>query len=56
MAERLAANGVDMAAEQLTLGVVLKMDPKKETFVGNAEAGKMLTRPYRPGFVVPARA
>jgi predicted dehydrogenase len=56
MAEHLAANDVDMAKEQLTLGVVLKMDPKKETFIGNAEAGKMLTRPYRPGYVVPDKA
>ena len=56
MAEHLAANGVDMAKERLTLGVVLKMDPRTERFIGNDKANQMLTRPYRPGFVVPDKA
>jgi hypothetical protein len=40
--------------DKLTLGPVLTMDPKKETFSGNADASKMLTRDYRKPFVVPA--
>ena len=50
----LTANQVDVNMDQLTLGAHLKMDPKTEKFIGNAEADKMLTREYRPGFVVPA--
>jgi predicted dehydrogenase len=56
MAEHLAANGVDITTEKVTLGVPLKMDPKTERFLGNAQADELLTRPYRPGFVVPATA
>ena len=55
MAEHLAANEVDLAKTRATLGVVLKMDPKKEQFLGNAEANKLLTRDYRKPFVVPGR-
>ena len=40
--------------DKLTLGPVLKMDPKTEKFIGNAEADKQLTRDYRKPFVVPA--
>jgi predicted dehydrogenase len=56
MGEHLAANGVDITKDKLTLGVMLKMDPKTERFVGNAKANELLTRPYRPGFVVPNKA
>jgi hypothetical protein len=35
---------------------MLKMDPKTERFIGDDKANELLTRPYRPGFVVPARA
>ncbi len=56
MSEHLAANGVDLAKDSLTLGVMLKLDPKTERFTGNAKANELLTRPYRPGFVVPERA
>ncbi|HEY1173453.1 MAG TPA: Gfo/Idh/MocA family oxidoreductase [Verrucomicrobiae bacterium] len=55
MAEHLAANGVDIKADNLTVGPVLTMDPKTEKFVGNAEADKMLTREYRAPYVVPER-
>jgi predicted dehydrogenase len=56
MAEHLAANGVDIAKDNVTLGLMLTMDPKTERFVGNAEANDLITRPYRAGFVVPAKA
>jgi len=56
MLEHLAANGVDTNKDQLTLGVPLKMDPTKEVFKGDKTANKLLTRPYRPGFVVPKKA
>jgi len=56
MAEHLAANGVDIATDKVTLGVPLKMDPKTETFLGNAKANELLTRPYRAPYIVPARA
>ena len=55
MAEHLAANRVDIASEQVTLGVPLKMDPKTETFIGNNQATAMLTRPYRAPFIVPEK-
>src|SRR2546425_119646 len=55
MAEHLAANGVDLEKTKATLGVGLKMDPRKEQFLGNAEANKLLTRDYRKPFVVPEK-
>jgi predicted dehydrogenase len=55
MAEHLAANQVDLSKDRVTLGLPLKMDAKTERFVGNAAADEQLTRPYRPGFVVPEK-
>jgi len=55
MAEHLAANGVDINKDNLTIGPVLTMDPKTEKFVGNTEADKLLTREYRAPYVVPER-
>ena len=40
MAEHLAANGVDIAKDHVTLGLMLTMDPKTERFVGNAKANE----------------
>jgi len=44
-----------LALDDLTyqLGQKLVINPKAETFVNNPEANKLLTRPYRPPFVVP---
>jgi predicted dehydrogenase len=53
MREHLAANGVDIEHEQLTLGPVLRMNTKAERFIGNAAADALLTRNYRAPFVVP---
>lgn len=53
--EHLAANGVDLRINKATLGVFLKMDPKKERFIGNEKANELLTRDYRKPFVVPEK-
>jgi len=53
MIEHLRANQVDLDATPLALGAVLKMDPQTERFVGNDDANALLTRNYRPPFVVP---
>jgi predicted dehydrogenase len=37
------------------VGRALRFDPKTERFVGDAEADKLLTREYRPGFAVPEK-
>ena len=55
MKEHLAANGVDLKKTQLTIGPVLKMDPKTERFIGNDKANALLTRDYRKPFVVPEK-
>ena len=51
----LAANGVDLSKDPITLGAFLTMDPKSERFVGNADANYQLAGDYRKGFEVPAR-
>ena len=56
MLEHLAANNVDVSGKALTLGPMLQMDPAGETFKGNKEADRLLTRPYRKPYVVPAIA
>ena len=54
MIDHLAVkNQVDLKKTPFTQGPVLKMDPAKETFPGNAAANKLLTREYRKPFVVP---
>ena len=55
MQEHLAANGVNIADRKTTLGVVLKMDPKTERFIDNADANKRLSRDYRKPYVVPEK-
>jgi hypothetical protein len=55
MFEHLEANGVDLGATPVNLGVALKMDPKSERFLGNDAANEMLTRPYRKPYVVPEK-
>lgn len=49
------AIGVDPARATLWVGPKLKFDPRKERFSGNQEANRLLTREYRPPFVVPAK-
>jgi predicted dehydrogenase len=55
MEQHLAANNVDLKQTPATLGAVLKMDPKTERFIGNAQADQLLTRDYRAPFVVPKK-
>jgi hypothetical protein len=55
MVDHLAANDVDLEKTKATLGVVLKMDPKTERFLGNESANALLTREYRAPFVVPEK-
>ena len=45
---------LDLATVKLTWGQKLAIDPVKETFINNPEADALLTREYRPPFVVPA--
>ena len=53
MKEHLAANEVDINMDKAAIGPILKMNPKTEKFIGNADADKLLTREYRKPFVVP---
>ena len=53
MVEHLGANQVDLNATPLTLGPALTMDPQTERFLDNDAANALLTRNYRPPFVVP---
>ncbi len=55
MLDHLKVNEVDVNAAPLTIGPVLRMDPKREAFIGNRKANELLTRDYRKPFVVPAR-
>lgn len=55
MVAHLAANGVFVAQDQLKLGALLHMNPKKEQFIKNDEANKLLTRPYRAPYIVPEK-
>jgi hypothetical protein len=56
MAEHLKDNKVPLDQTKYRLGRKLTIDPKTETFVGDKEADKLLTREYRKGFEVPAKA
>ncbi|MSR33097.1 MAG: Gfo/Idh/MocA family oxidoreductase [Gemmataceae bacterium] len=55
MVEHLKGNKVDLAGAKVRVGPKLAFDPKKEKFLANAEADKMLTREYRKGFEVPEK-
>lgn len=51
----LAVNNVDISMDKAILGQPLKMDPKAERFIDNAQANALLTRTYRAPFVVPEK-
>jgi len=51
----VGALGMDLKKFTYTLGAKLQFCPKEEKFLDNAEANKLLTRPYRAPFVVPEK-
>jgi predicted dehydrogenase len=53
--EHLKDNKVAVDGLQYRVGRRLRLEPGKETFLGDKEANAMLTRQYREGFVVPAK-
>jgi predicted dehydrogenase len=53
MKAALEAVGLDAAKLQFRVGRALTLDPKTETFEGDAEANALLRREYRKPFVVP---
>jgi hypothetical protein len=56
MEEHLQSNNVPLTSTSLIVGRRLTLDPNTERFIGDDEANKLLTREYRKGFEVPARA
>ena len=55
IADVLKANDYKLDEGTYRLGRPLEFDPDKERFVGDDEANKLLTRPYRAPFVVPEK-
>ncbi len=55
MRQHLTENGVNPATDRYRLGPQLEIRPGKEDFGRSHVANAMLTRPYRPGFVVPEK-
>jgi hypothetical protein len=49
----MSASLVHIANISYRLGKRLAFDPKTMTFRGEAEANRMLTRPYRAPYIVP---
>ena len=52
--QHLRDNQVDLDQTILTLGSLLTLEPAREQFANDAAANALLTRTYRPPFVVPA--
>jgi len=57
MKGHLSANGVDLDRTPATLGAMLTFDAATERFVGefSEAANRLVSRPYRPPFVVPEK-
>ncbi|MBO93397.1 MAG: dehydrogenase [Opitutales bacterium] len=55
MQDHLKDNGVKLDEEDYIVGRHLKFDGETESFVGDDEANKLLTREYRKPFVVPEK-
>ena len=53
MEEHLRGNGLKLSELRLRVGPRLEIDARTESILRNEEANRMLTRPYREGFVVP---
>ncbi len=56
MESHLKDNGVSLDGLEFQLGRTLTVDPKSESFVNDPEADRLLTRTYRPPFIVPDHA
>jgi predicted dehydrogenase len=56
MEKHLADSKIDLQAVRCRVGRKLTVDPAREVFVGDKQADQMLTREYRKGFEVPAKA
>jgi predicted dehydrogenase len=54
MVQHLAANGVKIDEPTVTVGPWIEMNPALEVITNHEKANSMLTRNYRPGYVVPA--
>jgi predicted dehydrogenase len=55
MEEHLKENGLASNGLNYQLGRTLTFDAATESFVGDAQANELLTRPYRPPYLVPDR-
>jgi len=53
--DTLKDNNLKLDETTYRLGRFLKFDPEKEKFIGDPEADRLLTRPYRKPFVVPEK-
>ena len=53
MQEHLKENGLTLEETDYIVGRTLNFDSKTETITGDDEANKMLSRTYRPSFMVP---
>ncbi|MHB8898540.1 MAG: Gfo/Idh/MocA family protein, partial [Thermoguttaceae bacterium] len=51
--QHLVDNGVDLEKYPLSMGPLLKFDPKEEVFPESKDATALVTREYREGFVCP---
>ena len=51
--DHLVANGVDLDKYPMSMGRMLKIDPKTDSFVDDPEATKLESRDYRGEFFVP---
>ena len=53
MRTHLEVNQVDLATTPIVQGASLSFDPVRERFVDSDDANTLLTRAYRPPYVVP---
>jgi len=53
--EHLAANNISLDRWSYRVGPTLRFDPRREQFVDNERANRLLTREYRAPYVVPER-
>ncbi len=52
--QHLQDNKIDLERTKMTLGATLQLDPAREAFIANPQANALLSREYRPPFIVPA--